>query len=150
MINPSWTNTVSYHLNPGTNHKDLLSFIHLGDLITNNMSAISLYIVNLYNNTMICTNSDAMGHNCPTISHLAYSQSPELYTVHSNCWGKAFVSGFAWLSSDVIYTIITSPWCMIRTNRMNSRSMYLDHWWDHQFFSLRCSLAQLLTELYLI
>ena len=29
MINHSWTDTVSYHLNPGTNHMDLLSFIHL-------------------------------------------------------------------------------------------------------------------------
>ena len=67
MIKPLWIDTVSYHLNSGTNHKELVSFIYLGNTITNDKkSNFFSHIVNLYNNTKICTNSDAMGHNCPT------------------------------------------------------------------------------------
>ena len=136
MINLSWTDTVSYHLNPGTNHMDLLSFIYLrwsnhkwqrGNFLC--------HIVNLYNNTVICINSDAMGHNCPTISHLAYSQSLECLTPELYLGGSKPFAGkinlrlrfFKMLSSDAIYSIITSPRCMIRMNQMK----YLKYTSDH-------------------
>ena len=99
---------------------------------------------------MSFTNSDVMGHNCPTISHLAYSQSlkhliPELCTCRSNFyWGIAFVSGSVMLSSDSTFSTFTSPRCMISRIRWKCRRTYLDHWWDRG--SLACVIAPLLSQ----
>ena len=99
---------------------------------------------------MSFTNSDAMGHNCLTISHLAYSQSlkhltPELCMCFSNfCCEIAFVSESVMLSSHASFSIFQSPRCMISRIRWKRQRTCLDRWWDCG--SLAYAIAPLLSQ----